>query len=122
LHLLENLHISTKVQISIQVIGKGMSARLLSSAYGRRYDIEYIVELGNTIIILSRVIVEGYCIDDNNYDHQNYDGKDRHISFNVRGRPETKPYQLKDGTNAAALTSNRVLVMATRLRINLICS
>jgi len=49
-HTLENSHIITKEQISVQVIGKGVSGKFLSSSYERRDDIEYIIELGNTII------------------------------------------------------------------------
>jgi len=63
-----------------------------------------------------RLRVEGHHIDDDNFDYQNYDGKDRHIAFNVRVRPEIKPYNAKDGANAAEKTSDRVLGMATRLK------
>ena len=49
-HTLENLHIIAKEQISVQVIGKGVSGKLLSSAFSRRDDVEYIMDLGNTII------------------------------------------------------------------------
>jgi len=61
-HMLENSHIIAKEQISVQVIGKGVSGKLLSSAYGRRDDVEYIMELGNTIISLLKLIPGGVLI------------------------------------------------------------
>ena len=61
-HTLENEHIITKEQISVRVIGKGVSGKALTSTYNRRDDIEYITELGNTIISLTRVVPAGVLI------------------------------------------------------------
>jgi DNA repair helicase (rad3) len=61
-HILENGHIIGKDQISVRVISKGVSGKGLTSTYNRRDDIEYITELGNTIINLTRVIPGGVLI------------------------------------------------------------
>jgi regulator of telomere elongation helicase 1 len=61
-HTLENEHIITQEQISVRVIGKGVSGKALTSTYNRRDDAEYITELGNTIISLCRVIPDGVLI------------------------------------------------------------
>jgi regulator of telomere elongation helicase 1 len=61
-HILENEHIIGKDQISVRVISKGVSGKALTSTYNRRDDIEYITELGNTIISLTRVIPGGVLI------------------------------------------------------------
>ncbi len=61
-HTIENEHIISKEQISVRVIGKGVSGKALTSTYNRRDDIEYITELGNTIISLTRVIPDGVLI------------------------------------------------------------
>ena len=61
-HTLENSHIIGKDQISVRVIGKGVSGKALTSTYNRRNDIDYITELGNTIISLARVIPGGVLI------------------------------------------------------------
>ncbi len=55
-HTLENEHIIGKEQISVQVLGKGVSGKDLTSTYKRRNDHEYIKELGNTINSLGKVI------------------------------------------------------------------
>ena len=59
---IENEHIISKEQISVHVIGKGVSGKALTSTYNQRNDIEYITELGNTIISLTRVIPNGVLI------------------------------------------------------------
>jgi regulator of telomere elongation helicase 1 len=61
-HKLENSHIITDEQILVKVVGKGVSGKLLSSAYERRSDVEYVMELGNTIVALSKVIPKGILI------------------------------------------------------------
>lgn len=61
-HTLENEHIISNEQIMVRVIGKGVSGKELTSTYNRRDDVEYIMELGNTIISLSRVIPGGVLI------------------------------------------------------------
>ena len=61
-HTLENSHIIGNDQISVRVLGKGVSGKVLSSTYNRRDNLEYILELGNTIISLSRVIPGGILI------------------------------------------------------------
>jgi len=59
---LENPHIISNKQILVHVVGKGVSGKELSSNYERRDDVEYIKELGNTIISLVRVIPGGVLI------------------------------------------------------------
>jgi regulator of telomere elongation helicase 1 len=61
-HTLENAHIIGKDQISVRVIGKGVSGKELTSTYNRRDNAEYISELGNTIISLAKVIPGGMLI------------------------------------------------------------
>jgi regulator of telomere elongation helicase 1 len=61
-HTLENEHIVTKDQILVRVLGKGVSGKALTSTYNRRDDIDYITELGNTIISLTKVIPGGVLI------------------------------------------------------------
>lgn len=61
-HTLENEHIIAKEQIMVRVIGKGVSGKELTSTYNRRDNVEYITELGNTIISLSKVIPGGVLI------------------------------------------------------------
>ena len=61
-HTLENAHIIGKDQISVKVIGKGVSGKTLTSTYNRRDNAEYISELGNTIISLAKVIPGGVLI------------------------------------------------------------
>ena len=61
-HTIENSHIISKDQISVRVIGKGVSGKTLTSTYNRRDDSNYILELGNTIISLCRVIPGGVLI------------------------------------------------------------
>jgi len=55
-HTLENAHIIGSDQISVRVVGKGVSGKSLTSTYKRRNDADYIIELGNTIISLGKVI------------------------------------------------------------------
>lgn len=62
MHTLENEHIIKKDQIMVRVIGKGVSGKELTSTYNRRDDVEYITELGNTIISLTKVIPGGVLI------------------------------------------------------------
>ena len=61
-HTLENEHIINHNQIMVRVVGKGVSGKALTSTYNRRDDIEYITELANTIISLTRVIPDGVLI------------------------------------------------------------
>ena len=61
-HTIENSHIISKDQISVRVISKGVSGKTLTSTYNRRNDSDYILELGNTIISLCRVIPGGVLI------------------------------------------------------------
>ena len=61
-HTIENSHIISKDQISVRVIGKGVSGKTLTSTYKSRDDPSYILELGNTIISLCRVIPGGVLI------------------------------------------------------------
>lgn len=62
MHTLENEHIISKDQILVRVVGKGVSGKALTSTFNRRDDIEYVTELGNTIISLTRVIPGGVLI------------------------------------------------------------
>jgi len=61
-----------------------------------------------------RMKVEGHHIDDDNFDYKNYDGKPRHIAFNIRVRQEMKASD-NSGSSANG-SSNRVLGMAARLK------
>ena len=61
-HTLENDHIIGNDQISVRVIGKGVSGKALTSTYNNRENLDYIMELGNTIVSLARVIPGGILI------------------------------------------------------------
>jgi Rad3-related DNA helicase len=61
-HRLENPHIIPDDQIHVRVIGKGVSNKILSSAYDRRQDDDYYTELGNTIISLGKIIPGGMLV------------------------------------------------------------
>ncbi len=61
-HRLENPHIIPADQIHVRVVGKGVSNKVLSSAYDRRQDEEYYTELGNTLISLAKIIPGGMLI------------------------------------------------------------
>jgi regulator of telomere elongation helicase 1 len=61
-HRLENPHIIPDDQIHVRVIGKGVSNKILSSAYERRQDDDYYTELGNTIISLGKIIPGGMLV------------------------------------------------------------
>lgn len=61
-HTLENPHIIGSDQIHVQVFGKGVSGKLLTSSYERRKDEEYYVELGNTLAALARVVPAGMLV------------------------------------------------------------
>lgn len=61
-HTLENSHVISEEQIAVRVIGKGVTGKSLSSSYNRRDDVEYITELGNTIVSLVRIIPGGVLI------------------------------------------------------------
>eukprot|EP00978_Attheya_sp_CCMP212_P014617 scaffold37345_cov53-Attheya_sp.AAC.1 len=61
-HTLENPHIIQSDQVHVRVVGKGVSGKLLKSTYDRRNDVEYLTELGNTIISLARVTPGGMLI------------------------------------------------------------
>lgn len=64
-HRLENPHIIGDDQIHVQVIGKGVSSKDLSSAYERRTGDkadEYYTELGNTLVSLSRIVPGGMLV------------------------------------------------------------
>jgi len=58
--------------------------------------------------------VEGHHIDDDNFDYQNYDGKERRIAFNVRVKQESdEPASLKAGADG---NSDRILGMTDKLK------
>lgn len=59
---MENPHIIQPNQVYIRVIGRGVSDQLLNSSYERREDKDYIAELGNTLVALSKVIPGGMLI------------------------------------------------------------
>lgn len=61
-HRLENPHSIPDDQIHVRVIGKGVSNKILSSAYDRRQNDEYYTELGNTFISLGKIIPGGMLI------------------------------------------------------------
>jgi len=61
-HTLENSHIIGDDQIFVRVVGTGVSGKELTSTFNRRDNTEYIMELGNTIISLSRLIPGGVLI------------------------------------------------------------
>jgi len=59
---LENPHIVKPTQVHVRVIGKGVSNKLLKSTYERREKPEYIIELGNTLISLAKIIPGGMLV------------------------------------------------------------
>lgn len=59
---LENNHVIQPDQIYVRVLGKGVSGKELSSKFGRRDNPEYILELGNTLASLCRVIPGGVLV------------------------------------------------------------
>jgi len=59
---LENPHIIKQNQVHVRVIGRGVSNKLLKSTFERRDEKEYLLELGNTLVALSRVIPGGMLI------------------------------------------------------------
>ncbi len=59
---MENPHIIKPNQVYIRVIGRGVSEQLLKSTFERRDDKDYIAELGNTLVALSKVIPGGMLI------------------------------------------------------------
>jgi len=59
---LENPHIIKANQVYIRVVGRGVSEKILKSTFERRDDKDYIIELGNTLVALSRVIPGGLLI------------------------------------------------------------
>ena len=59
---LENPHIISKDQIHVRVIGRGVSKKTLTSSYERRQNVEYFLELGNTLASLARVIPCGMLV------------------------------------------------------------
>jgi regulator of telomere elongation helicase 1 len=61
-HTLENPHIISSDQIHVRVIGKGVSGKQLNSSYQRRQDVDYYIELGNTLVSLAKVIPGGMLI------------------------------------------------------------
>ena len=61
-HTLENPHIISSDQVHVRVIGKGVSGKVLSSSYERRQDVEYFIELGNTLAALAKVIPAGILV------------------------------------------------------------
>ena len=59
---LENPHIVKPNQIHVRVIGKGVSNKLLKSTYERRDNPEYIAELGNTLVSLTKIVPGGMLV------------------------------------------------------------
>lgn len=61
-HTLENPHIVKDDQIHVRIFASGPTGKLLSSAFGRRQDVEYYQELGSTILELAKVTPDGMLI------------------------------------------------------------
>jgi regulator of telomere elongation helicase 1 len=59
---LENPHIISNDQIHVRVVGKGVSGKNLCSSYERRKDHEYYMELGSTLVSLSKVTPHGMLV------------------------------------------------------------
>jgi len=59
--------------------------------------------------------VEGHHIDDDNFDYQNYDGKDRQIAFNVRVKQEANGRGTSQKPGAEG-HSDRILGMTDKLK------
>ena len=59
---LENPHVIKQTQIFVGVAPKGPRGVVLSSAYNHRDSTEYINDLGNAIINISKVVPEGVLV------------------------------------------------------------
>lgn len=59
---LENPHVIKPNQIHVRIVGKGVSKKELKATYDRRDNPEYITELGNTLVSLTRIIPGGCLI------------------------------------------------------------
>ena len=61
-NIVENPHIIADNQIHVRVIGHGVSGKLLNSSYNRRDDEEYLIELGNTLASLAKIVPGGMLV------------------------------------------------------------
>lgn len=59
---LENSHVITKEQISVSIVGKGPGGHTLNSSYENRKSPEYIMDMGNLIVNVSRSTPEGMLV------------------------------------------------------------
>lgn len=59
---LENDHIIKPEQVHVRVMGKGVSGKELTSSFQRRKEVEYYIELGNTLGSLAKIIPGGMLI------------------------------------------------------------